>query len=160
MPADIPHTATLCAYPAEATDPGILPRNIPMSDTTFRTLGVPTPLLEVLAKDGKTSPFPIQVDTLPDTLAGRDVLGRGRTGSGKTLAFALPLVARLARLVPSGSGIPARTRPGAPRGLVLAPTRELANQILATIEPLARAAGLPAMTIFGCSFLAISRTAS
>ena len=58
-----------------------------MSDITFRTLGVPAPLVEVLAKDGKTEAFPIQVDTLPDTLAGRDVLGRGKTGSGKTLAF-------------------------------------------------------------------------
>ncbi|MEZ5090326.1 MAG: DEAD/DEAH box helicase [Micropruina sp.] len=116
---------------------------------TFASLGVPAALIAPLSGRGITDPFPIQRATLPDTLAGRDVLGRGRTGSGKTLAFALPLVARLARLVPSGSGIPARTRPGAPRGLVLAPTRELANQILATIEPLARAAGLRAMTIFG-----------
>ena len=63
-----------------------------MSDITFGALGVPAPLLDVLAKDGKTEPFPIQSDTLPDTLAGRDVLGRGKTGSGKTLAFSLRLV--------------------------------------------------------------------
>ncbi len=116
---------------------------------TFASLGVPSVLVAPLSGRGITDPFPIQQATLPDTLAGRDVLGRGRTGSGKTLAFALPLVARLAQLVPSGSGIATRTRPGAPRGLVLAPTRELANQILETVEPLAKAAGLRVMTIFG-----------
>ncbi|MFT3877086.1 MAG: DEAD/DEAH box helicase [Propioniciclava sp.] len=116
---------------------------------SFDSLGVPPVLLAPLAARDITSPFPIQVATLPDTLAGRDVLGRGRTGSGKTLAFALPLVARLAGLVPSASGLPRRTQPGSPRGLVLAPTRELANQIMATIEPLAQAAGLRAITIFG-----------
>ncbi|MEA5117152.1 MAG: DEAD/DEAH box helicase [Propionicimonas sp.] len=114
---------------------------------TFASLGVPTRLIAPLTQQGINAPFPIQTATLPDTLDGRDVLGRGRTGSGKTLAFSLPLVARLAGLVP---GVAARpSRPGAPRGLVLAPTRELANQILATIEPLAVAAGLRVMTIFG-----------
>src|SRR3954447_25537590 len=68
----------------------------PPLDTTFAALGVPAPLVEVLTADGITAPFPIQVATLPDSLAGRDVLGRGRTGSGKTLAFSIPLVARLA----------------------------------------------------------------
>ena len=108
---------------------------------------MPSSLVSTLTRQGIDSPFPIQSATLPDTLAGRDVLGRGRTGSGKTLAFALPLIARLAGQV--SSNIPQKTQPGAPRGLVLAPTRELANQILATIEPLAAAAGLKAMTIFG-----------
>lgn len=116
---------------------------------TFTSLGVPSVLADTLGPRGIHSPFPIQAATLPDTLAGRDVLGRGRTGSGKTLAFALPLVARLARLVDSGSDLPGRTRPGAPRALVLAPTRELATQIVATIEPLARVAGLTVMTILG-----------
>ena len=88
-----------------------------MSEQTFRTLGVPTPLQTVLAKQGIDSPFPIQVDTLPDTLAGKDVLGRGKTGSGKTLAFCLPMVARL-----SGSLAGGRRRPGRPLGLILAPT--------------------------------------
>ncbi|MBD3752621.1 MAG: DEAD/DEAH box helicase, partial [Micrococcales bacterium] len=64
--------------------------------TTFLDLGVPAVLAEVLSSSGKTEAFPIQRDTLPDSLAGRDVLGRGRTGSGKTIAFALPLVARIA----------------------------------------------------------------
>ncbi|WP_051209287.1 DEAD/DEAH box helicase [Propionicicella superfundia] len=115
----------------------------------FAALGVPSPLVSTLTRQGIETPFPIQTATLPDTLAGRDVLGRGRTGSGKTLAFALPLVARLARLVPSGSAVPQRTRPGRPRGLILAPTRELAGQIQAVVEPLAAAAGLTVMTIFG-----------
>ena len=119
------------------------------AEQTFASLGLPTQLVAPLRARDITSPFPIQSATLPDTLAGRDVLGRGRTGSGKTLAFALPMVARLADLVPSGSLITPRTRPGAPRGLILAPTRELANQILTTIEPLAEAGRLKVMTIFG-----------
>ncbi|MEQ6897775.1 DEAD/DEAH box helicase [Microbacterium sp. KR10-403] len=113
-----------------------------MSVTSFLSLGVPEPLAAVLSADGKTEAFAIQRDTLPDSLAGRDVLGRGRTGSGKTIAFALPLVARLAS---SGTA----TRPARPRGLVLAPTRELATQIAATVKPLADAVGLSVTTIFG-----------
>ena len=115
-----------------------------MTDITFSTLGVPAPLVAALAADGKTSPFPIQVDTLPDTLAGRDVLGRGKTGSGKTLAFALPMVARLGTSLAGG-----KRRPGRPLGLVLAPTRELATQIDAVLAPLAAAYGMKTTTIFG-----------
>lgn len=115
-----------------------------MSDISFRTLGVPAPLLDVLAKEGKTQGFPIQVDTLPDTLAGRDVLGRGKTGSGKTLAFSIPMAARLGGALAGGS-----RRAGRILGLVLAPTRELATQINATLEPLAAAYGLTTTTIFG-----------
>lgn len=107
---------------------------------TFADLGVPAPLIGTLTAGGIISPFPIQVDTLPDTLAGRDVLGRGKTGSGKTLAFSIPLAARLAS--------PPR-RPAHPTGLVLAPTRELASQITATLRPLATACGLKVTTIFG-----------
>ncbi|WP_366478964.1 DEAD/DEAH box helicase [Demequina sp.] len=110
--------------------------------STFAELGVPTQLTDVLEREGKTKAFPIQEDTLPDTLAGRDVLGRGKTGSGKTLAFALPMVARLGR---AGG----KSRPGHPRALVLAPTRELATQIDAVIAPLAKAYGLTTATIFG-----------
>ncbi|MGW9156634.1 DEAD/DEAH box helicase [Microbacterium sp. NPDC055665] len=110
--------------------------------STFLELGVPAELAAVLADSGKTEAFAIQRDTLPDSLAGRDLLGRGRTGSGKTIAFALPLVARLAA---SGG----QRRAGLPRGLVLAPTRELATQIAATIAPLAEAAGLRVTTVFG-----------
>ncbi len=107
---------------------------------TFADLGVRAPLIEVLAARGITHPFPIQVETLPDTLAGRDVLGRGKTGSGKTLAFSIPMVSRLA-------GRP--RRPSRPSGLILAPTRELASQITATLEPLAAANRLRVTTIFG-----------
>lgn len=109
-------------------------------DKTFADLGVRAPLVRALAAAGITHPFPIQVQTLPDTLAGRDVLGRGKTGSGKTLAFSIPLVSRL-------SG--AKRQPSRPSGLVLAPTRELATQIAATLEPLAAAYNLRVATIFG-----------
>ena len=107
----------------------------------FIDLGVPARLSAVINDLGITTPTPIQQATLPDALAGRDVLGRGRTGSGKTLAFLLPMVARL-------SGGP-RPRSGAPRGLILAPTRELAGQIEAVLAPLAKAAGLTSRTVFG-----------
>lgn len=109
---------------------------------SFLELGVPAALASVLAADGKTEAFAIQRDTLPDSLAGRDLLGRGRTGSGKTIAFALPLVARLA-------ASSTKRMPGRPRGLVLAPTRELATQIAAAISPLAAAVGLRVTTVFG-----------
>ncbi|MDQ6523890.1 DEAD/DEAH box helicase [Nocardioides sp. LHD-245] len=110
----------------------------------FADLGVPTVLLDVLAADQITVPTPIQAATLPDSLKGRDVLGRGRTGSGKTYAFGLPLVARLI-----ADGTPRRPAPKRPRALVLAPTRELASQIAATVAPLAKAAGLRTTTVFG-----------
>src|SRR5690606_3923617 len=112
--------------------------------TDFGTLGVPAPLVATLAADGKTTPFPIQIDTLPDTLAGRDVRGRGRTGSGKTLAFSLPLVARLGTGLAGGA-----RRPGLPLALILAPTRELATQIAAVVTPLADAYDLTVTTIYG-----------
>ncbi|MGZ4443047.1 MAG: DEAD/DEAH box helicase, partial [Nocardioidaceae bacterium] len=88
----------------------------------FAALGLPDALVAALTALGITEPFPIQSATLPDSLAGRDLLGRGRTGSGKTYAFLLPLLTRLAA---SGSA----RRPGRPRALVLAPTRELVLQI-------------------------------
>ncbi|MEP6815033.1 MAG: DEAD/DEAH box helicase, partial [Marmoricola sp.] len=115
----------------------------PGSGATFASLGVPTSLVTVLAEQGITEPFPIQTATLPDSLAGRDVLGRGRTGSGKTYAFVLPLLARLAE------SMPAKRRPGRPRALILAPTRELVSQIDAAMAPLARTLGLRTITVFG-----------
>ncbi len=102
---------------------------------------MPARLSTVLADLGIETPTPIQAATLPDSLSGRDVLGRGRTGSGKTYAFLLPMVARLA----DGK----RTRPTAPRALILAPTRELVGQIDAALAPLAQAAGLTTRTVFG-----------
>ena len=114
----------------------------PAHDTaaSFADVGVPEWLVAPLARQGIDAPFPIQVATLPDTLAGRDVLGRGRTGSGKTLAFGLPLVARLAG---------GHRRPRQTRALVLVPTRELANQVLAVVRPLTQTAGLTATVVFG-----------
>ena len=109
-------------------------------ETTFAALGVPAPLVEVLDDQGITAPFPVQAATLPDGLAGRDILGRARTGSGKTLGFSLPLVTRLA----GGSTMSAR-----PRGLVLVPTRELATQVTTVLKPLARAMDLWVTTIYG-----------
>ncbi|WP_026556095.1 DEAD/DEAH box helicase [Arthrobacter sp. 35W] len=112
--------------------------------TTFSSLGVPKALADSLASNGIEEAFPIQVKTLPDTLAGRDVLGRGRTGSGKTIAFALPLVARLAEREAAYF-----RKPGRPLGLILAPTRELATQINNTVEPLAKEMGLNTTVIYG-----------
>ncbi|GAA4674583.1 DEAD/DEAH box helicase [Frondihabitans cladoniiphilus] len=111
---------------------------------TFASLGVPAPIVKALAADGKTTAFPIQIDTLPDTLGGRDVLGRGKTGSGKTLAFSIPMAARLGGKLAGG-----KRRPGRPLGLVLAPTRELATQIDAVLAPMAAAYGMNTTTIFG-----------
>lgn len=112
-------------------------------DNAFVQLGVPNPIAAQLASTGITDPFPIQTATLPETLAGHDVLGRGRTGSGKTVAFAIPLVASLA------ASSTARSAPGRPRGLVLVPTRELANQVTEVIEPLASAMSLTVATVIG-----------
>ena len=109
---------------------------------SFADLGVSSSLLAVLDSAGIVSPTPIQSATLPDAMSGRDVLGRGRTGSGKTYAFCIPLVARLAA---SGG----RRAKGAPRGLILAPTRELARQINETLAPLAEAEGMRTTVIFG-----------
>ena len=91
------------AVPAPVVVPVGADATVLPTDTTFAALGVPAPLVEVLTASGITAPFPIQVATLPDSLAGRDVLGRGRTGSGKTLAFSLPMVARLAASTASAS---------------------------------------------------------
>ncbi|WP_407568299.1 DEAD/DEAH box helicase [Arsenicicoccus dermatophilus] len=113
-----------------------------LSTNAFARLGVPTSLAAVLQDRGISEPTPIQAATLPDSLSGRDVLGRGRTGSGKTYAFLLPILTRL-----STSGT--RRRPGAPRALVLAPTRELAAQIETAAAPLAEALDLRTLTVFG-----------
>jgi superfamily II DNA/RNA helicase len=103
-------------------------------DNGFAALGLPGPIVERLARDGITTPFPIQTATIPDTLAGRDVLGRGQTGSGKTFAFGLPTLARLAE----GDRALARR----PRALILTPTRELAMQISDALEPFVHVMGL------------------
>ncbi|HEY6629696.1 MAG TPA: DEAD/DEAH box helicase [Acidimicrobiia bacterium] len=105
---------------------------------TFAELGLPEHLIAVLERRDITSPFPIQALTIPDVLAGRDLCGRAPTGSGKTLAFGLPLVARIGR---------GKTR--RPRGLILAPTRELAEQITAELRPLAKASNRSMASVYG-----------
>ena len=115
-------------------------RGTPGPALTFADFGVPAPLVTSLGQAGILTPFPIQAATLPDALAGLDILGRGRTGSGKTLGFSIPLVAGLA----DGHTLACR-----PRGLVLVPTRELASQVHAVLAPLAAAMNLTVATIFG-----------
>ncbi|MFJ8154467.1 DEAD/DEAH box helicase [Streptomyces sp. NPDC094468] len=107
---------------------------------TFAELDMPERLLTALRTEGVTVPFPIQAATLPNALAGRDVLGRGRTGSGKTLAFGLPLLARL-----DGQ----RAQPKQPLALILVPTRELAQQVTDALTPYARALRLRLATVVG-----------
>ena len=108
---------------------------VPISeDNGFAALGLPAALVERLAREGITTPFPIQTATIPDALAGRDVLGRGQTGSGKTFAFGLPTLTRLA----AGDRALARR----PRALILTPTRELAMQISDALEPFVHVMGL------------------
>ncbi|MDT9682594.1 DEAD/DEAH box helicase [Streptomyces sp. TRM76323] len=106
----------------------------------FADLGLPPALLRALEAEGVTVPFPIQAATLPNSLAGRDVLGRGRTGSGKTLAFGLAVLARLAGT---------RAEPRRPLAVVLVPTRELAQQVTDALAPYARALGLRQATVVG-----------
>jgi len=110
--------------------------------TTFEALGVPAPMIAALVKAGCPTPFAIQAATLPSSIAGRDVLGRARTGSGKTVAFAVPTVMTLAASTKT-------RRPNMPRALVLVPTRELASQVAAVTEPLARAMGMRVAVIHG-----------
>mgnify|MGYP002144125165 CR=1 FL=1 len=110
---------------------------------TFADMGLHQRILDALTGMGAETPFPIQAATIPSALAGQDVLGRGKTGSGKTIAFSVPLVEKL---------IAAGSRPrdaGKPRALILAPTRELADQIDRTVKGLARAAGFFTVCIYG-----------
>ncbi|MGW7416007.1 DEAD/DEAH box helicase [Streptomyces sp. NPDC054863] len=106
----------------------------------FEALDMPAALLKTLASQGVTEPFPIQGATLPNSLAGRDILGRGRTGSGKTLAFGLAMLARTAGR---------RSEPHAPLALVLVPTRELAQQVTDALTPYATAVNLRLTTVVG-----------
>jgi superfamily II DNA/RNA helicase len=112
---------------------------------TFADLGLGGNIVRELAALGAEAPFPIQAATIPDVLAGRDVLGRGKTGSGKTIAFGAPLVERLME----NNGGKNRQMGRKPRALILAPTRELALQIDRTIQPIARSVGLFTTQIYG-----------
>ncbi|NES13353.1 DEAD/DEAH box helicase [Micromonospora sp. PPF5-6] len=135
----------MTTYAAPGTSPStdhVATPELPATDTPdFAALGLPRRLVDTLARQGITTPFEIQRATLPDALAGRDVLGRGQTGSGKTLAFGLPVIARLADRN--------RARPLHPRALVLVPTRELAMQVNDALMPLGRAVGIFVKTAVG-----------
>ncbi|MFE5763711.1 DEAD/DEAH box helicase, partial [Streptomyces sp. NPDC056492] len=127
------------ARPQEFTMPEPLtPALAPVA--AFEDMGMPEALLKTLAAQGVTEPFPIQAATLPNSLAGRDLLGRGRTGSGKTLAFGLALLARTAGR---------RAQPKQPLALVLVPTRELAQQVTDALAPYATAVNLRTTTVVG-----------
>lgn len=110
------------------------------STPTFEELGVAADLATELTEQGIETPFPIQQLAIPDAMAGRDVCGKAKTGSGKTLAFALPIVQRV------GSAEPRH-----PRAVVLVPTRELAQQVTAVLDPLATVRGLRAVAVYGGS---------
>lgn len=127
---EAPQAESVQAEEAPAEKPG----------PTFAELGVPAVLVERLARDGIQTAFPIQAATLPDSLAGRDLLGRGRTGSGKTLAFGLPTIARLQ------GGSAQRNKP---RAVILTPTRELAMQVSDALQPFCHVTGLKHKLVAG-----------
>ena len=114
----------------------------PPTAATFAELGLDARLVRALAARDIREPFAIQARALPDALAGRDVLGRAQTGSGKTMAFGLPLLTRLAATT-------GQRREKAPRGLVLVPTRELAQQVADALAPLGRSVGVSITTVYG-----------
>ena len=122
------------------TTPELTPADEP-TGPTFGQLGLPQQLVTALERRGIRHPFAIQTSALPDAVAGRDVLGKAATGSGKTLAFGLPLLA--------GLGQDVRRGPRAPRGLVLVPTRELAQQVHDNLAPLGQAIGVQLTTVYG-----------
>lgn len=107
-------------------------------DTTFAALGVAPGLVDALKQDGIETPFAIQTLTLPDAIAGLDICGKAKTGSGKTLAFGLPLLGRVSK-----------AKPHCPTGLILVPTRELANQVCVVLAPLASAVGRSVTAVYG-----------
>ncbi|MFE9915450.1 DEAD/DEAH box helicase [Micromonospora sp. NPDC005553] len=148
VPAADASREQLDVAPSDAGTPAVTTAQTETAETTetaepmsFAALGLPEQLVRALAQQGITSPFEIQRATVPDALAGRDVLGRGQTGSGKTLAFGLPMIARLATRN--------RARPMRPRALVLVPTRELAMQVNDALVPLGKSVGIFLKTAVG-----------
>ncbi|MCL6674180.1 DEAD/DEAH box helicase, partial [Streptomyces panaciradicis] len=126
-----------------STDHVVVPENEGTEDAvevTFADLGLPEGVVRKLAQNGVTTPFPIQAATIPDALAGKDILGRGRTGSGKTLSFGLPTMTRLAG---------GRTEKHKPRAVILTPTRELAMQVADALQPYGDVLGLKMKVVCG-----------
>src|SRR5947208_7895919 len=126
-----------------STDHVVVPENEGTEDAptvTFADLGLPEGVVRKLAQNGVTTPFPIQAATIPDALAGKDILGRGRTGSGKTLSFGLPTLAQLAG---------GHTEKKKPRAVILTPTRELAMQVADALQPYGDVLGLKVKVVCG-----------
>ncbi|MFJ9543439.1 DEAD/DEAH box helicase [Streptomyces sp. NPDC101225] len=126
-----------------STDHAVVPENDSVDEApevTFADLGLPEGVVRKLAQNGVTTPFPIQAATIPDALAGKDILGRGRTGSGKTLSFGLPTLATLAG---------GRTEKHKPRAVILTPTRELAMQVADALQPYGDVLGLKMKVVCG-----------
>ncbi|MFI2427594.1 DEAD/DEAH box helicase, partial [Streptomyces sp. NPDC018955] len=126
--------------PENTEDTDITPAPEATPEITFADLGLPEGVVRKLAQNGVTTPFPIQAATVPDALAGRDILGRGRTGSGKTLSFGLPTLATLAG---------GRTEKHKPRAVILTPTRELAMQVADALQPYGDVLGLKMKVVCG-----------
>ncbi|MET7427407.1 DEAD/DEAH box helicase [Streptomyces flaveolus] len=124
----------------ETTEVTQAPEAADTPQTTFADLGLPEGIVRKLAQNGVTTPFPIQAATIPDALAGKDILGRGRTGSGKTLSFGLPTLAQLAG---------GRTQKHKPRAVILTPTRELAMQVADALQPYGDVLGLKMKVVCG-----------
>ncbi|MFE2766043.1 DEAD/DEAH box helicase [Streptomyces albidoflavus] len=138
--ADEAAQADAAGLDAEATDAADDEAETEDDGVTFASLGLPEGIVRKLAQNGVTKPFPIQAATIPDALAGKDILGRGRTGSGKTLSFGLPLLASL-----SGG----HTEKKKPRGVILTPTRELAMQVADALQPYGDVLGLRMKVVCG-----------
>ncbi|MDX3855403.1 DEAD/DEAH box helicase [Streptomyces sp. AK02-01A] len=133
-------TATEATDSPEATDSAETDEAPETPGLTFTDLGLPDGIVRKLGQNGVTAPFPIQAATIPDALAGKDILGRGRTGSGKTLSFGLPLLATLAG---------GHTEKKKPRGIILTPTRELAMQVADALQPYGDVLGLKMKVVCG-----------
>ncbi|MFJ6515618.1 DEAD/DEAH box helicase [Streptomyces sp. NPDC091406] len=134
-------TPEVVSAPEAAEAPEAEASDAPAEPTvTFGDLGLPEGIVRKLAQNGVTTPFPIQAATIPDALAGKDILGRGRTGSGKTLSFGLPTLAALAG---------GRTEKKKPRAVILTPTRELAMQVADALQPYGDVLGLKMKVVCG-----------
>ncbi|MFH9420519.1 DEAD/DEAH box helicase, partial [Streptomyces sp. NPDC017529] len=139
-PAEVTEAAAQADAPTEPVAEADADTEDDTPQVTFADLGLDEKVVRKLAQNGVTTPFPIQAATIPDALAGRDILGRGRTGSGKTLSFGLPLLSQLA----GGS-----TEKKRPRGVILTPTRELAMQVSDALQPYGDVLGLKLKVVCG-----------
>ncbi|MFE1032039.1 DEAD/DEAH box helicase, partial [Streptomyces sp. NPDC058807] len=136
----VPENAEGVEGTPEAVEASATPETPQAPEATFADLGLPEGVVRKLAQNGVTTPFPIQAATIPDALAGKDILGRGRTGSGKTLSFGLPTLAQLAG---------GRTEKHKPRAVILTPTRELAMQVADALQPYGDVVGLRMKVVCG-----------